>query len=222
MATVYAGTGDSWRGNTSSSSWSAAQGDATTTGSMGSSTISYGYSAAVYNRYFGGRGGNTYDCRRVYLPFDLSGESGTVSSAELKVYMDNYGTTGSFADAAIVEATALANSHADFGNVYSTGTTWGDTLGSSVNISTAVGYHTFTLNSDGIALLNSSVGSGTATIGLVGAKLDRGNTTPNLNGDYTRFMVYFADYTGTSRDPYLDITYATAVTENAIFFGHNF
>jgi hypothetical protein len=42
-------------------------------------------------------------------------------------------------------------------------------------------------------------------------------------GDYSRFQVTYTDYTGTSRDPKVDITYATAaVTDNATFFGANF
>ena len=33
---------------------------------------------------------------------------------------------------------------------------------------------------------------------------------------------YYADYTGTSRDPYIDYSVASAVTYNATFFGANF
>ena len=42
-------------------------------------------------------------------------------------------------------------------------------------------------------------------------------------GDYSKFQVAYADYTGISKDPKVDITYATvAVTDNATFFGANF
>ena len=38
----------------------------------------------------------------------------------------------------------------------------------------------------------------------------------------SRTGVYYANYTGTSRDPYIDYTLAPAVTDNAVFFGCNF
>ena len=34
--------------------------------------------------------------------------------------------------------------------------------------------------------------------------------------------LYYTNYTGTSRDPYLDYELAPTVTDNAIFFGTNF
>ena len=137
--------------------------------------------------------------------------------------MDNYGDTGDSDDVTIVEASALAGSTADFGNVYTTGTTWGDELANSISVSTTAGYHTFTLNADGISLLNNAVGSGTATIGLVGYYYDYTGHALSLNGDETRIYVRFANYSGTASDPKLEITYAeAAVAGNAIFFGHNF
>ena len=38
----------------------------------------------------------------------------------------------------------------------------------------------------------------------------------------TRNGMYYANYTGTSRDPKIEYEVASAVTDNAIFFGTNF
>ena len=56
----------------------------------------------------------------------------------------------------------------------------------------------------------------------MGFLFDKRNTAPSLGGDYTKIQCYYADYTGTSRDPKIDITYAAAVTDNSVFFGCNF
>jgi len=58
---------------------------------------------------------------------------------------------------------------------------------------------------------------------LVSFYHDYGEHAPASGGYYSRFQVTYTDYTGTSRDPKVDITYAiTAATDNATFFGANF
>ena len=91
----------------------------------------------------------------------------------------------------------------------------------SGEITTTAGYHTITLNSGGISAVNSAVGSGTLTIGAMGY-YDYNNSAPSLGGNTAIHLQYFQNYTGTSRDPYLDITYAAAATDNSVFFGTNF
>ena len=83
MSIVYAGAGDSYVKNTGSV-WAFTQGNATTTGSYQTSSATL-YNFSPYNRYSAGRGGNTFYCFRSYFPFDLSGETGTVVSCELKI-----------------------------------------------------------------------------------------------------------------------------------------
>ena len=221
MAIIYAGTNDSWRRITDSSSWSNARGDVSSSAGAGTTSGSY-YNFAVYNRYVGGRGGNNYYCSRVFLEFDLSGESGTASSVDLKIYSDNLGTDATNEKTVYaVQATALADSNDDFGNIFSSGTTLGTLLGSA-EISTTLGYHSITLNTAGVSAVNSAIGSGSLIIGVMGY-YDYNNSTPSLGGNYGQQQVYFSDYTGTSRDPKLDITYAAATAEdNATFFGTNF
>ena len=223
MSTIYADTDDLYVQKTDSSSWANARGDVSSSGSVYSRT-SPSNDFAVYNLYSGGRGGNTFYCRRSYFPFDLSGESGTLESATIQLYLDNLGSTGKSARVTLVQATALAGGLADHGNCYvgiGTSTTLGTEITSYVEVSTTAGYHTFTINADGLTAIQDEIGSGTFTVCLMGDYYDHSNSAPSLGGNYTKIKCYYADYTGTSRDPKLTLTYET-VTDNAVFFGTNF
>ena len=225
MSTIYSTTADSFvEEATSDGSWNDAQGSATTDGGAFHS-IRPSWDYGVYNGNFGSRGSNDYKCNRSYFVFDVSGESGTVDSAIIRIYMDNLGTsTGGNARAIMVEATALDDGVEDHGNVFSSGTTWHDDISDSVTISTTVGYHVFTMNSDGITLINDTIDSGgDMTVGLVSWYYDYSETTPYANGDYSQFLVSYSEFIGTSLDPKLDLTYVVeAAVSNATFFGTNF
>ena len=223
MSTVYATTGDSYVWRQGTTSWNDAQGSATTNGTAQHSARTT-YSLGVYARTLGGRGGTTYFCYRSYFPFDLSGQSGTIDSATISIYLDRLGSSGNSATAILVKATALDDGVEDHGNVFSSGTTWHDDVSSAVLVSTTAGYHDFSLNSDGIAHLQSAIdSSGTATFGLVSNYYDYLENTPSSGGNYTKLEVYYKNYAGTDRQPKVVITYeATAVTENSTFFGSNF
>ena len=56
---------------------------------------------------------------------------------------------------------------------------------------------------------------------LIEYDYDLTNNEP-ANGVTVSSGCYFVDYTGTSRDPYVDYTAGVAITDNAIFFGANF
>ena len=222
MSVVYAGTGDSYAQKGSNVGWANARGTIVDTADVWGNTATNS-TYAVYNIYSGGRGGNNYFCRRSYFPFDVSGESGTLESAKIQLYLDNLGTVGSDADdVALIEATALAGSVDDYGNCFTSLVTLGTAVSDVVTVSTTAGYHTFTINSDGITAIQNKIGSGTFTICLMGNKYDIRLSAPSLGGNYTKIKCYYADYTGTSRDPKLTLTYAAAVTDNSVFFGCNF
>ena len=139
----------------------------------------------------------------------------------MKIYSDNLGTDATNEKTVYaVQSTALADSNDDFGNIFSSGTTLGTLLGSA-EISTTLGYHSITLNTAGVSAANSAIGSGSLIIGVMGY-YDYNNSATSLGGNYGLQNVYFSDYTGTSRDPKLDITYAAGTVDNATFFGTNF
>tara|TARA_Y100000310_G_C20329731_1_gene644677 strand:- start:1 stop:669 length:669 start_codon:yes stop_codon:yes gene_type:complete len=222
MSIVYSTTADSMVQNaTTDGSWNDAQGGATTDGGAHNSSA-LNLLEGVYAGSFGSRGTNDFKCYRSYFVFDLSGESGTVDSATISIYMDNLGTSsGGSARAIIVEATALDDGVEDHGNVFSSGATWHDDISGVIVVSTTAGYHTFTMNSDGITLIQNAVGSGSVTVGLVSFYHDYSEQIPTGGGDYSKFRVWYSNTLGTALDPKMDITYAVTA-DNATFFGANF
>ena len=208
--------------NNSTSDWATARGDASTSGTARNDLVSSN-TVGVYNRKATGRGSTNWYCYRSYFSFDVSGESGTVDSATVRLYLDNIGAPIPASRVVIVESTTLAGNTADFGNCFSSGSTLGDLMADYVSVSTTAGYHDFDLNNDGITALNSKIGSGSFQVCLMGNYYDYENRDPGDDPSYTRVQVWYGEYTGTSRDPKIEIDYeAAAVTHNATFFGANF
>ena len=162
----------------------------------------------VWNAKFFGRGtSNTWECNRSYFAFDLSGESETVASAELKVKCDNLGDTGTNSSTVhVVGATTLADSTSDYGNVFSSGTTAVGDYGSTT-ISTTLGFHTWTINSAGITAINNAIGSGIFNTALIGY-YDKNTIDPTSNE--LKIKIFYANNFGTTNDPKLELTFAGA------------
>ena len=222
MSTVRSTTADSYVTNgVTIGDWNAAQGSATTDGGVHNSGFSNSLHG-VYAGSFGSRGANDYKCYRSYFVFDLYHETGgTVDSATISIYLDNLGSQTNDAEKVIlVEATALDDGVEDHGNVFSSGTTWHNDISSAVSVSTTAGFHTFTMNGDGITLIQNAVGSGSVTVGLVSYHYDYSENIPSGGGEYTKIRVYYSNTFGTAYDPKMDITYGAA--DNATFFGANF
>jgi len=224
MPTVFASSGDSVVEKAVSSiiggsSWSTnVRGSATMAATSQDSTLT-NYDFGVWNDRTGRGTGAQWKLNRSFFPFDLSGNDSagdslsgnTVASAELKVYSDNLGGTGTLQKRIYaVAATALADSTDDYGNVFSSGTTLGTLYGSS-DLTTSLGYHTWTLNSDAITAINSAISAGsTLTIGLMGY-YDYAGVDPSSN--IVKIAVYYSEFAGgggTGADPKLELTYAAA------------
>ena len=220
-STIYPHLRDAWIGNTGVA-WALERGGASTSGDVydnNDTRNSYG----VYSRYRSGRGANTFFIRRSFFEFDLSGESGTIASAEFKIFLDNKGTNGDPSKLIIVLCDSFDYDVSDYGNVFSSGATLGDSQSDAVQISTTAGYHTFTATAGGIARMQTKVGtSNVYFVGLMSYTYDHQNSAPPLDGSFQQAEVFYTDYASTSQDPKLELTYETAVTNNAIFFGTNF
>ena len=189
-----------------SNSWAGLVADST--GNNHNSTATT-FDEGVHNAKFFGRGtSNTWECNRSFFAFDLSGESSTVASADLKIKTDNLGDTDTNSSTVyVVAATDLSSNTGDYGNVFSSGTTLG-TLYGSTTISTTEQYHTWTLNSDAISRINTLIGSGGIfTIGLMGY-YDYNNSAPGSNE--LKIQVLYANQIATSSDPKLELTFAAA------------
>ena len=225
MATIYAHTNDGYVGRINQSSWSNAR--ANTTGTVANSTASNN-SLAVRADKLSGRGGSViYNIYRSFFFFDTSGISANVGSATFKVRGAFNGGGDLIAVKSNSDIETLAA--ADFGSIVGWNTTTDGSGGGdnesnvtkySAEISTwsTSGYNDITLNAQALADMRDD---DTVYICLINYDYDLKDIAPtgfssNRNG------LYYTNYTGTSRDPYLDYELAPTVTDNAIFFGTNF
>ena len=210
---VYSTTADSYVSHRHNGTDSAdVVGDATDSGTFHHNT-STNYTNGILNRTFGLRGGgsaSSFRCHRSFYTFDLSGYSGTATDADFEFYSDSLGSIN-YNNIYVIEATALAGSTADFGNVFSSGTTLG-TLLANGQVSSTRQYHTISPGMGNTALvtaINNAVGSGTLTVGVMGYydyRIAAGISTswPAIgSSNYSQIHMYYADGAGTGKDPYL-------------------
>ena len=225
MATIYAHTNDGYV-YAAGSNFALIRGAGTGTSASSTGTAS---AYAIRSDVSAGRGGgSTYTVTRTFMYFDTSGISTDVQSATLKVY----GYSQNSGDIIAVKATSGISSLAtsDFDAITgwsstSDGSGGGDNESNVTKYSdeittwTSSGtYNDITLNSNALADMKND---DTLYICLINYDHDLKDIAPtaftNRNG------MYYSNYTGTSRDPYIDYTLAPAVaTDNATFFGANF
>lgn len=151
-------------------------------------------------------GGTYYLVRSAYL-FDTSSipDSDTINSATFSAwYVDgfNNGNTDSVDLVSISPASNTALAVADYSTV-------GSTSFGSIALSTisAGAYYNISLNASGIATISKTGVTKLATRN----KSDTDNSTPTL---LNQFNGRYADYTGTSNDPKLAVTYSSSTTYN--------
>jgi hypothetical protein len=223
-STIYSHSSDSYTTKQSTSAFLLARGTLLGSGDSWSNTSTYS-DTGVYAKDTGGRSGSIWNVHRSFFVFDLSSESGTIDTASIDIYMRNLGSTsGGSNDAILVEATALDGGVQDHGNVYqSAPNVYHDDISDVVTINTTAGYHTFTLNSDGIALAQAAIDSGGIMyVGLVSEYHDYRNNVPPPGGNNSQFQVSYVDIATSSSRPHIDIDYEAVSADNAIFFGANF
>ena len=219
---------------TGASTYADAIGDSTTVGSFYSRTATNS-SIGVYSREIPSRGGGTVFINgRSYFTFDLSSLSGTATSATARFYLDNWSAGASHNGQVImVESRTYGLNVTSYPECYSatnilTGMgTLETTYSNATDVSTTAGYHDIACNAACLNDINSKIGTSTSLkICLMSAEFDyksvnSGTVNNPSTTQYHRTLVYYANYTGTSRDPVLDITFEDG-TDNAILFGTNF
>ena len=226
MATIYAHTNDGYVARFNQSSWSDARANSSgTAASSVATTSTVGISAyAASSR----GGGSVFHLVRSFMYFDTSGISSNVDSATLKIRGVTYGTGDVIAVKATSDIATLGT--ADFEAITgwdSSGTDGsgaGDMESSVTKYSNEIttwstsGYNDITLNAQALADMKND---STVYIALLNFDYDLKDVEPtDMSG---RNGLYYINYTGTSRDPYVDYTLATVTTtDNAIFFGTNF
>ncbi len=195
------GDGEIYHGG--SSVWSTIH-DATSGTADDTSSTAY-----VYSEYYGG-GGDFWQAR-VALPFDTSGlpDSATIATATLYVYVDTKSDADNDGDdfIRVIQNTTASETSLANGDWDEIGAVDNSTAGASdtdiTGISTG-GYLAIPLNTTGVGWISKT---GYTKLGLREGH-DAKDTPPAGNG-LTGVRIHTADYTGTSRDPYIEISYTT-------------
>ena len=196
-------------------------GDASDSGTFANFGTS-NHTRAIRNRTFAVRGSSdsSFRCTRSFFTFDLSGFTGTATDADFEFFSDSLGSIN-YNNVFVVEATALGGTVADFGNVFSSGTTLG-TLLADGQVSSTAQYHTISGNSDLLTAINNKVGSGTLTVGCMGYydyRLAAGISTswPGIgSSNYSQIEMFYSESGG--KTPRMQITGISVATGG---YGHN-
>jgi len=225
MATLYAHTNDGYVARFNQSSWSNAR--ANTAGTNVSSTGTSLAQAVSATKQAARGGGSSFHIYRSFFFFDTSGISTDVDSATFKVR----GAALGDGDLIAVKSTSAIQilGTSDFGSIVGWNTTT-DGIGGGDNESnvtpysaqieswSGTAYNDITLTAEALADMRDD---NVLYICLLNYDYDLLDIEPT--GYTNRNGVYFTNYTGTSRDPYIDYDLAAvASTDNAIFFGTNF
>ncbi len=224
MATIYAHTNDGFVARFNQSSWSNAR--ANTAGTNVSSTGTNSTIGISAYRASARGGGYAFSIYRSFFFFDTSEISSNVSEATLKIRGSAFTTGDIIAVKSNSDIETLGT--ADFGSIVGWNTTTDGSGGGdnesnvtkySAEISTWDGtdYNDIALNAQALADMRDD---DKVYIALVNFDYDLKDVAPT---DTTgRNGLYYTNYTGTSRDPYIDYTLAPTATDNSVFFGCNF
>ena len=205
MATIYATKSESVS-KYAVGTWSSIR-DAATGVVYSFPTTDYN-SSAIEAFHTPGRGSNVYRVARSFLLFDTSSITGTVSSADLSIYGYVRGT----ADVIAVKSDAYAGDGssgivaADFNN-FDTSTPYS----SEVTSWSTSGYNDISLNSTARTdIQNNNV----LIVCVMEHDYDFQDSAPS-SAAFTAGM-YNVGYTGTSRDPHLEVTVSAGATVHTI------
>ena len=225
MATIYAHANDGYVVRFNQPSWSNAR--ANTTGTNASSTVARTSTSVSGDRAAARGGGYSYTIYRSFFFFDTSGISTDVDSATFKVY--GYSQTGGDLIAVKSNSDIETLGTSDFGSIVGWNTTTDGSGGgdnesnvtkysSEVSTWSSTGYNDITLNAQALADMRDD---DKLYVCLLNFDFDLKDIAPT---GYTshRNGLHYTNYTGTSRDPYIDYTLAPTTTDNAVFFGCNF
>tara|TARA_Y100001963_G_C6695886_1_gene406981 strand:- start:42 stop:722 length:681 start_codon:yes stop_codon:yes gene_type:complete len=226
MATIYAHTNDGYVTRYNQSSWSNARANSSGTSYSSTGTTNLAgvsaYAAAARS------GGSVYTIYRSFFKFDTSGISSNVDAATLRIRGGGQNT----GDLIAVKSTSsivllnLASFEAIEGwdSSGTDGSGGGDMESSVTKYSNEVtswintGYNVITLNAQAKEDMKND---NAIYIALINFDYDLKDVEPSAIT--SRNGLYYTNYTGTSRDPYIDYTLAAVTTtDNATFFGTNF
>ena len=225
MPTLYAHTNDGYVARWNQSSWSNARNNASGT-AVASTGV--GHFAGIQGARTASRGGgNVYHIYRSFFYFDTSAISSNVDSATLKIrgYSNTGGDVIALKSNSDIETLGTGDFNAIEGwNTTTDGSGGGDNGSSVTKYSNEItswsnsGYVDIALNAQALADMRDD---NTVYIALVNFDYDLKDIEPTGFSTH-RNGLYYTNYGGTSRDPYIDFTLAAITTNTSIFFGTNF
>lgn len=204
MGTVtdyYAGAGDGYV-NYNNATYSTCRSAGTGNGS-GYTEASIDGSIVARSIFFSAQ----YYSSRGFFPIDTSGlgSGATITSATMSHYIEVSATYNADSDSLSVVQTSQAStsslSNSDFGSV--TFTDGGSKTLASFSVANQ--YWVWTLNGTALGWINKT---GVSKLGVISLREINNNTPTGLN--QLGGAWYFSDNTGTSKDPYLSVTYTTS------------
>ena len=216
MPDIYSGLNDGWILKSDSSFSGAREATAGTSANSTASSNNF----AVRTSLSSGRGGNTYYITRSFFYFDTSSVVYTPVSATLKIY----GVANGAADLRVVKSTqgvSLGLAVVVFDSIVG----WDHDADNSSNVTyydlaetttwSTSGYNEITLNA---TALQDIAALDTFKCCLIEHDYDLRNDDSGMSAvNYSG--LYYANNTGTSKDPYISYTVAD---NDAVFFGANF
>ena len=221
MATIYAHTNDGYVVRANESTWAAARDQ--TGGTSKSSTVTSSAFAMRADRGAARGGGYVYTVQRSFLYFDTSGISSTVDSATLNIF----GTSNGGGDVIVVKSDSDIDTLdlVDFDAIVGWSNLGVDNQPNVTMYSNEVttwstsGYNSITLAAGALSDMEDD---DALYVCIMNYDYDLRNVTPTGHTAHRNGM-WYTDYTGTSRDPYVDYTLAAVTAaDNAVFFGTNF
>mgnify|MGYP003135427286 CR=1 FL=1 len=223
MATIYSGNNDGYVLAFSSSSWVNLKN--LTTGTASSASLTYYIFAAQSSKLPTRGGGSIWVNARSFFEFDTSSITETPTAATLNirgitntaadffVIASNQGGTlgtGDY-DAMVLSGIPSGPDGSGAGSIESYVTKYSDEV-----TTWTTGFNSIALNSTALSQIASA---STFRVMCMESVHDMRDIEPST---HNRTGMYYADFSGTSNDPYLNITEATTATDNATFFGCNF
>jgi hypothetical protein len=209
MPNIYSDTGDGYIVGPTVATWAGAR-DATTGASVDTAHTSSSSLVAV-SRFSGRTGGNTYRVTRSFFTFNVSSITGTVTDASLYIYGASGLTVGSIwgVKGGTPLLGGLAVSQFDDMPGYSAGASMLGNVTQYTSIIAGAGWVTSSYNKmQGTSDLMTDIqDEGTIVIVLTDYLYDARNAAPASNGTWS-LGGHYTDYSGTSRDPYIEYTLA--------------
>ena len=207
MPSIFASTEDGTINKSGLTNWSNTR-DASTGTSVSTTATGNGFGVNLLGSAGRGGGQGPYTIHRSFFAFNTSGISVTPANATLKLY----GFINNSADIIAVKA--------PFSTTFSPHLTTGqfDALDFSTPFSSQIstwstsGYNDITLNSDALAMMRDE---DYLKIAIVEHDHDFSNVDPGTSTTL-RTGFYFANYTGTSRDPVVEYTEGSTGYGNAV------